>query len=58
MKFPSGIQAFEKIRKGGCAYVDKTDLDFPNEEVSRGFLLVAARRTQGGRQLLVGDGDD
>ena len=26
MKYPIGVQSFEKIREDGFAYVDKTDL--------------------------------
>lgn len=26
MKYPIGIQSFEKLREGGYVYVDKTDL--------------------------------
>ena len=53
MKYPIGIQTFEKIREGGYIYVDKTDLvhnpftrryrlDFPNNEVKRGFVTMIA----------------
>ena len=55
MKYPIGIQTFERIRKDGFVYVDKTDLvyklvtegriyflDFPNNEVKRGFVTMLA----------------
>ena len=29
MKYPIGVQSFEKIREDGFAYVDKTDLIRP-----------------------------
>ena len=31
MKYPIGVQSFEKIREDGFAYVDKTDLIHPEE---------------------------
>ena len=48
MKYPLGIQSFEKLRSDGYLYLDKTALvydqefemyrlGFPNQEVERGF---------------------
>lgn len=51
MKFPLGIQAFEKIRKGGYAYVDKTDLVFRMANEGQAYFLSRPRRF--GKSLLV-----
>lgn len=40
MKYPIGVQSFEKLRQGGFVYVDKTD--FPNQEVKQGLLTLLA----------------
>jgi hypothetical protein len=42
MKYPIGIQSFDRLREDGFVYVDKTALvyyllDFPNNEVRKGF---------------------
>ena len=40
--YPIGIQNFEKLRRGGYFYIDKTaliyKLGFPNLEVEEGFV--------------------
>lgn len=51
MKFPLGIQAFEKIRRGGYAYVDKTDLVFRLANDGQAYFLSRPRRF--GKSLLI-----
>lgn len=51
MKFPVGIQTFEKIRKGGYAYVDKTDLVHSLVNEGQAFFLSRPRRF--GKSLLI-----
>lgn len=51
MKFPVGIQTFEKIRKGGYAYVDKTDLVYSLANEGQAFFLSRPRRF--GKSLLI-----
>lgn len=50
MKYPIGIQSFEKIRKGGYVYVDKTDLVYRLAEGSTFFL---SRPRRFGKSLLI-----
>lgn len=50
MKYPIGIQSFEKIRKGGFVYVDKTDLVY---KLAQGSVYFLARPRRFGKSLLV-----
>ena len=50
MKYPIGIQSFEKIRKGGFVYVDKTDLIY---KLARGSVYFLARPRRFGKSLLM-----
>lgn len=50
MKYPIGIQSFEKIRKGGYVYVDKTDTVYRLAEGSTFFL---SRPRRFGKSLLI-----
>ncbi|MCQ2218869.1 MAG: ATP-binding protein [Paludibacteraceae bacterium] len=50
MKFPIGIQTFEKIIEGGYVYVDKTDLVY--KLVSSGEYYVFSRPRRFGKSLL------
>ncbi|MCR5644282.1 MAG: ATP-binding protein [Prevotella sp.] len=50
MKYPIGIQSFEKIRKGGYVYVDKTDLVY---KMVQGHIYFLARPRRFGKSLLV-----
>ena len=50
MKYPIGIQSFEKIRKGGYVYVDKTDLIY---ELAKGSVYFLARPRRFGKSLLM-----
>ena len=50
MKYPIGIQSFEKIRKGGYVYVDKTDLVY---KLVQGSVYFLARPRRFGKSLLV-----
>ena len=50
MKYPIGIQSFEKIRKGGYVYVDKTDLVY---KLAQGSVYFLARPRRFGKSLLV-----
>ena len=50
MKYPIGIQDFEKLRKGGFVYVDKTDLVY---KLTRGNVCFLGRPRRFGKSLLV-----
>jgi len=50
MKYPIGIQSFEKIREGGYVYVDKTDLVY---KLAQGSVYFLARPRRFGKSLLV-----
>ena len=50
MKYPIGIQSFEKIRKEGFVYVDKTDLVY---KMVQGSVYFLARPRRFGKSLLV-----
>ncbi len=51
MKYPIGIQTFEKVREGGYVYVDKTDLVYKLTHSGTIFFLSRPRRF--GKSLLV-----
>lgn len=51
MKYPIGIQTFEKIRDGGYAYVDKTDLVY--KLVHEGNFYFLSRPRRFGKSLLI-----
>lgn len=51
MKYPIGIQTFEKIRNEGCVYVDKTDMIYSLTHEGTIFFLSRPRRF--GKSLLV-----
>ena len=51
MLYPIGIQSFEKIRRGGYAYVDKTDLIYKIATTGQYYFLSRPRRF--GKSLLV-----
>ena len=51
MKYPIGIQNFEKIRKEGYAYVDKTALVY--NLVSQGAYYFLSRPRRFGKSLLL-----
>lgn len=51
MKYPVGIQSFEKIRKEGSVYVDKTDLIYSLAHDGSVYFLSRPRRF--GKSLLV-----
>ena len=51
MKFPIGIQSFEKIRKENYAYVDKTKLIY--QLVNDGTIYFLSRPRRFGKSLLV-----
>ena len=51
MKFPVGVQTFEKIREEGYVYVDKTDLI--HQLVSTGTIYFLSRPRRFGKSLLV-----
>ena len=44
MKYPIGIQTFERIRKDGFVYVDKTDLVYKLVTEGRIYFLSRPRR--------------
>jgi hypothetical protein len=44
MKYPVGIQSFEKIRKEGFAYVDKTALIYKLADEGSYYFLSRPRR--------------
>ena len=50
MKYPIGIQSFEKIRQGGYVYVDKTDLIY---KLAKGSIYFLARPRRFGKSLLI-----
>ena len=50
MKYPIGIQSFEKIRQSGYVYVDKTDLVY---KLAQGSVYFLARPRRFGKSLLV-----
>ena len=50
-KLPTGIQSFEKLRKDGYAYVDKTSLVYDLAQTSLPYFLSRPRRF--GKSLLV-----
>ena len=49
MKYPIGIQSFEKIRQNGYVYVDKTDLIY---KLAKGSVYFLARPRRFGKSLL------
>ena len=51
MKYPIGIQSFEKLREGGYVYVDKTDLIY--SLVTTGNIYFLSRPRRFGKSLLV-----
>ena len=51
MKYPVGIQTFEKIVKGGFVYVDKTDLIY--SLVKEGQIYFLSRPRRFGKSLLL-----
>lgn len=51
MLYPIGIQSFEKIRRGGYVYVDKTDLIYKIATTGEYYFLSRPRRF--GKSLLV-----
>ena len=51
MKYPIGIQSFERIRKEGYVYVDKTDLIY--QLVTSGSIYFLSRPRRFGKSLLV-----
>ena len=50
MKYPIGIQSFEKIRQNGYVYVDKTDLIY---KLAMGSVYFLARPRRFGKSLLI-----
>ena len=50
MRYPIGIQSFEKIRNGGYVYVDKTDLVY---KMVQDHIYFLARPRRFGKSLLV-----
>jgi hypothetical protein len=51
MKFPIGIQTFEKVIQRGCVYVDKTDLVYSLVKDGEVYFLSRPRRF--GKSLLI-----
>ena len=51
MKYPIGIQNFEKIREDGYVYVDKTTLVY--DLVTKGKIYILSRPCRFGKSLLV-----
>lgn len=51
MKYPIGIQDFEKVIKGGYVYIDKTNLIY--DMVSSGSIYFLSRPRRFGKSLLV-----
>ena len=51
MKYPIGIQSFDRIREEGFVYVDKTDLVY--QLVSAGSIYFLSRPRRFGKSLLV-----
>ena len=54
MKYPIGIQSFEKLRRGGYVYVDKTDLVY--RLVNEGSVYLLSRPRRFGKSLLLRSG--
>ncbi len=50
LNYPIGVQDFEKIRKGGYVYVDKTELIY---KLTRGSVYFLGRPRRFGKSLLV-----
>ena len=51
MKYPIGIQSFEKLREDGYVYVDKTDLIY--NLVHGGTIYFLSRPRRFGKSLLI-----
>ena len=51
MKYPIGLQSFEKIRKSGLTYIDKTDMVY--QLVTQGSYYFLSRPRRFGKSLLV-----
>ena len=51
MKYPIGVQTFEKLRKEGYVYVDKTDLVY--KLVTEGQIYFLSRPRRFGKSLLI-----
>ena len=51
MKYPIGIQNFEKIREGGYLYIDKTDMIY--DLVKNGVYYFLSRPRRFGKSLLI-----
>ena len=51
MKYPIGIQTFEKIREDGYVYVDKTDMIYSLAQEGKIYFLSRPRRF--GKSLLI-----
>ena len=51
MKYPIGIQSFDRIREDGFVYVDKTDLVY--DLVQKGSIYFLSRPRRFGKSLLV-----
>ena len=51
MKYPIGIQNFEKIREGGYLYIDKTDLVY--DLANNGIYYFLSRPRRFGKSLLI-----
>ena len=51
MKYPIGIQSFERIREDGFVYVDKTEMLY--KLVSEGSIYFLSRPRRFGKSLLV-----
>ena len=51
MKYPIGIQNFEKIRNDGYVYLDNTDLIYDLANNGKIYLLIRPRRF--GKSLLI-----
>lgn len=51
MKYPIGIQSFEKLREGGFVYADKTALVY--DLVTTGTVYSLSRPRRFGKSLLV-----
>ena len=51
MKYPIGIQSFDRIREDGYVYVDKTALVY--ELVSTGKIYFLSRPRRLGKSLLI-----
>ena len=51
MKYPIGIQSFEKIREDGFVYVDKTEMIY--SLVHDGTIYFLSRPRRFGKSLLI-----